>query len=86
MNHPPTTVLYGESPEKYEVLHAADLDIWVAHNGDTIIVMKGAVSGHNGDAADADSDDSDTPAGVPSPDETRVSVRPKNSLHEHTAN
>jgi hypothetical protein len=71
MSHPVTTVLYNQSVEEYQVLHAAALDVWVDYDGGTVIVRQGS-GGHDNDA-DAPGNPG-APVGVPSPTETEVSV------------
>jgi hypothetical protein len=72
MSHPVTTAHYNQSAEE-EVLHAADLDVWVAYDGGTVIVIKGPAEGDSGDAG-AGSGNPNIPAGNSSPDETVVCV------------
>ena len=73
MSRPVTTALFDKSVEEYEVSHAADLDVWVAYDGGTVIVIQGA-GGRDGDG-DPNSGNSNAPDGLPRPSETEVRVR-----------
>lgn len=55
-----TTTLYNQSSGEYEVLHVADLDVWVAYDGGTIIVVQGAT----GNTPDTGSSSGDHPVPV----------------------
>ncbi|XP_006455925.1 hypothetical protein AGABI2DRAFT_180762 [Agaricus bisporus var. bisporus H97] len=68
-----TTTLYNQSSGEYEVLHVADLDVWVAYDGGTIIVVQGA-TGNTPDTGSS-SGDHPVPVEVSTPD-VRVSSVP----------
>ncbi|KAF9449701.1 hypothetical protein P691DRAFT_727545 [Macrolepiota fuliginosa MF-IS2] len=68
-----TTALSHQTAGEYEVLRAAELDVWVAFDGGSVIVMQGA-GDRAGDDTGASSGDLSSPIGVLSPDETATTL------------
>jgi hypothetical protein len=72
MSQTHTAALYNQASGEYEMLHAADLDVWVAFDGGTIIVVQGTT----GSIPDIGSSSGDPhiPAEVATPDATVVRI------------
>lgn len=72
MSQTRTTVLSNQSSGDYEVLHAADLDVWVAYDGGTIIVVQGTAGSSPGFGSGFGGPH--IPAEVSAPDATAVCI------------